>query len=130
MKKKLLGIVMAVFAMTMMFTSCSKAEKLIVGTWTNTANSNVKITANGEEIANEVFNAGEVTMVFNEDGTCNEGATYTIDDDKLTITYKGENIVYDVVTLEKKLLVLENIEKQTQYGTELVVSTHMEMEKQ
>lgn len=129
MKKKVLGLVIAVMGMAMMFTSCNKAEKLIVGTWVSNELSYVEATINGEPT--DRVRIDNITFTFNEDGTTNNPkTTYTIDGDKLTIVSEGETNEYDIITLDKKVLVLESVYEETTYGTTFKTLQHLEFDKQ
>lgn len=132
MKKKFLGLMMTLVAASMMLVSCGKSEsKQIVGTWTNTDQSYVELTANGNLVFQEPLGAGEITMTFNEDGTMGENAKakWTAEDGVLTITDGKDVMKYDIITLDKDVLVLEESHTEVVNGLDNVTVNHFDMVK-
>ena len=116
MKKvfKLFTVVCFVAALASM-TSCTKSqEDLIIGSW--------KATSVTSEPANPFISLLNGTVfTFNADNTFSMAltflgetdstmGTYTIADNKLTLTAEGETIVCDVQTLDKEKLVFSMTE--------------------
>ena len=108
MKKAVSLLTIVCFVATLaMFSSCSKSqEDLIVGTWKCTS-----VTCEPENPWTNlmlgftfVFNA-DMTMSATAFGETDNGA-YTIGNNKLTATYDGETIVFDIKKLDKKELTL------------------------
>lgn len=106
MKKfKVAALLMCFVAMGMMFTSCQKNEDLIVGKWKCTAVSGSSTSMHAETGAIWEFTADNKVSI--------EGfsaATYTVDDDDLTITVSAfgasMSLNLDIVKLNKSTMIL------------------------
>lgn len=96
--RRIVAIVL-VLSLLFVLTACSYNKYKIIGTW------------NME---------GDSTFTFNKDGTCrivradhNIDCTYSIDGDKLTMTYKGNTETLTIKTLTRSKLELSNNGKET-----------------
>ena len=139
--KTLAAVVIA--ALTLSLTSCGKdAEDLIIGSWEMISATYTMTTSgltgdyaqyNGTQTETETPAAGESTvMTFqkdgtytnvntDEDGTYTTSGTYTVKDDKLTMTMtegnQTETMTFNIDNIDKKNMVISYSET----GTEEVV---------
>ena len=139
--KKLAGLVMAFLAVGMMMTSCSKDnEELILGTWNMDVNKSYEsYTENGvtEQMTYAEMGAKEVTITFKEGGVMTVSTTmsnepgswdteYIIDDDELM----WDGMELDILKLNKKKLILEETEDETEDGISYSFTEHMEFDRE
>lgn len=114
-----------------LMSSCQKQEDLIVGTW-----KLEELTCTPDNPMMSSF-MKDLTFTFNADNTCTmaltifgetdtDNGTYTISNDKLTITIDGEPAVCDVLELNKKNLEFV-VEETDEDGT---ISLDMKFKRQ
>ena len=139
--KKLAGLVMAFLAVGMMMTSCSNDnEELILGTWNMDVNkSYYSYTENGvtEQMTYAEMGMKETTLTFKEGGVLTISTTasnecgswdseYIIDDDELM----WDGIEFDILKLNKKKLILEETEDETEDYIYYSFTEHIEFDRE
>ena len=146
MKKMKMFAAVAIAALTLGLTGCSKSnEDLIIGKWNVTKMAmTLTVSGAGEEYdgtntEEETYEEGQVVFTFNKDNTVeikavegeNSTGKYTVKDDVLTITSSdGEALqVFNILTLDKKELVISNSESMTQDGVTMSMDVEIHMKK-
>ena len=139
--KKLAGLVMAFLAVGMMMTSCiNDNEELILGTWNLDVNKSYESYTEGgvtEQMTYAEMGTEKVTITFKEGGVMTVSSTidneteiwddrYVIDDDDLI--WDGDEL--DILKLNKKKLILEETEDETEDGISYSFTEHMEFDRE
>lgn len=152
MKKRISLLLMTFVAATMLLTGCKKStSELILGTWTvDGAKSYVSASFMGQTFTHSMAEEGMASITFNSNGTVvvttiEEGetdtdtASYTIAENKLTMTMSEEDdetgevytvvTVYDIDVLTESELVLSGATSMTEGGMTMTVNVHLEMSR-
>jgi hypothetical protein len=143
--KTLVAVVCA--ALTFGLTSCAKdAEDLIIGTW-DFVSMEMTMTYGDEDPYVETITPGEgesTTYTFKKDGTFEmidvtaDGTTtgtgtYTVKDNKITMSYTdedGENTeTYDIKSIDKKAMTLNTTESTEWEGETFTMSVTIKLNK-
>ncbi len=116
MKKfKIAALLMCFVAVSMVFTSCSKNEDLIIGKWKVTkVTEGDRVYTEGEEIGSiwEFKSDNTFTLSFEYAGqSMSVPGTYAINDDELTITMYGEAETATIDKLNKSKMILSSVDE-------------------
>ena len=132
---------MAFLAVGMMMTSCTNDnEELILGTWNLDVNKSYESYTEGgvtEQMTYAEMGTEKVTITFKEGGVMTVSSTidneteiwddrYVIDDDDLI----WDGMELDILKLNKKKLILEETEDETEDGISYSFTEHMEFDRE
>lgn len=140
--KKVFSILMVAMFATAMF-SCSKdAEDLIIGTWEETeATYNQTINGEAQDPISMLEPGETVTITFKDDHTFTsvyhsnegdgeeDGGSWSVDDDKLTMTDGFGTMTYHIDNIDKKSMSLTYSESGEEDGQTYTTTIVMKMKR-